>query len=327
MKCSANNSQVCGGSDRILVYPVSCSGAPVPRPPGRSPSPPPTASKFRYFGCNTDVSKALPYCDQSKPRQARVGSKPRWWRVALHWRVCAIFLYLTSWVQSPATSRKAWPRLKASSSHPAARVRSARRSDQSIATARAVILAWDAVDCVSSQVDDILGRLNLTEKIALGSPTHNPFCECHTTPIPSAGLPDYKWLTEVNSCVDTACAGAGRCPTTFVGPNNMAASFNRSSWWLKGDVISTDMRALNNAGSGTVGLTGYGPNINVVKDPRYGRNSELPGEDPVLTGEYAKNYVQGMQQWLPGPDGQKYLKMLASLKHYTAYSVETNRFD
>ena len=37
---------------------------------------------------------------------------------------------------------------------------------------------------------------------------------------------------------------------------------------------------------GLLGLSGYGPNINVVKDPRYGRNSELPGEDPVLTAQY-----------------------------------------
>ena len=77
---------------------------------------------------------------------------------------------------------------------------------------------------------------------------------------------------------------------------------------------------------GLLGLTGYGPNINVIKDPRYGRNSELPGEDPVLTGEYAVNYVKGMQQTKTGKGGKPVLKMLSSLKHYTAYSVETSRF-
>ena len=126
----------------------------------------------------------------------------------------------------------------------------------------------------------------------------------------------------------------------------MAASFNRSSWTAKGDVVSTDLRAFNNIGDamlgarknlrtglgeatdeyGLLGLTGYGPNINVVKDPRYGRNSELPGEDPVLTGEYAVNYVKGMQQTKTGKGGKPVLKMLSSLKHYTAYSVETSRF-
>ena len=63
---------------------------------------------------------------------------------------------------------------------------------------------------------------------------------------------------------------------------------------------------------------GYGPNINVVKDPRYGRNSELPGEDPVLTAQYAVHYVQGMQQLKVGKGGKPVLKMLSSLKHYTA---------
>lgn len=77
---------------------------------------------------------------------------------------------------------------------------------------------------------------------------------------------------------------------------------------------------------GLLGLTGYGPNINVIKDPRYGRNSELPGEDPVLTAEYAVNYVQGMQQIKVGKGGKPVMKMLSSLKHYTAYSVETSRF-
>ena len=46
----------------------------------------------------------------------------------------------------------------------------------------------------------------------------------------------------------------------------MAASFNRSSWFLKGDVVSTDLRVLNNRGNNDIGLTGFGPNINTVKD-------------------------------------------------------------
>ena len=49
-------------------------------------------------------------------------------------------------------------------------------------------------------------------------------------------------------------------------------------------------------------------------------------EDPVLTGEYAVNYVKGMQQTKTGKGGKPVLKMLSSLKHYTAYSVETSRF-
>jgi len=57
--------------------------------------------------------------------------------------------------------------------------------------------------------------------------------------------------------------------------------------------------------------------INIIRDPRSGRNSELPSEDPTLSGHYASEMVQGMQE---GED-QKYMKVHASLKHYTAYSV------
>lgn len=108
----------------------------------------------------------------------------------------------------------------------------------------------------AARVADMVERLTMDEKIALLSPTRRPYCACHTAPIARVGMPRYKWLTEVNSCVNTNCLGEGQCPTTFVGPTGMAASFNRTSWFLKGDVISTDMRAANNDQGSDVGLTG-----------------------------------------------------------------------
>lgn len=62
------------------------------------------------------------------------------------------------------------------------------------------------------------------------------------------------------------------------------------------------------------------------RDPRFGRVSELPSEDPILNGLYAAAVVRGMQQMQPSPLLGKYYKMLSSLKHYTAYTIETNRF-
>ena len=180
----------------------------------------------------------------------------------------------------------------------------------------------------AERVADIVPRLNVTEKIGLLSP-HDPpnYCRCVAQPVPRIGLPGWQWLTEVNS--DVINCLHGRCGTSFVGPAGIAASFNRSSWWAKGDVLSTEIRVHNNvADPGTpvtenkVALSAYGPNVNLVKDPRYGRNSELPGEDPYLSGEYAAAYVQGLQQ--PQPGGE--LKILAMLKHYTAYSKEVDRF-
>ena len=68
-------------------------------------------------------------------------------------------------------------------------------------------------------------------------------------------------------------------------------------------------------------MIGYGPNINILRDPRFGRSSELPGEDPYLSGQYAALKLTGMQE----KDEQGHPKMAAYLKHFTAYSRETNR--
>ena len=105
---------------------------------------------------------------------------------------------------------------------------------------------------------------------------YTPACSVtHVCGKPSIGLGEYSWLVEANSDVAASCYTANksdpwRCPTTFVGPMNMGASFNKTSWRLKGDVIGTEFRALNNLGwvrSGDqLGLTGWGPNINLARE-------------------------------------------------------------
>jgi len=100
-------------------------------------------------------------------------------------------------------------------------------------------------------------------------------------------------------------------------------------WLLAGYVLGTEQRALSNIGASRfhqdhknpVCLTAFGPNINIVRDPRFGRNSELASEDPFLSGTYAAQMVSGMQQ----RDEKGYKKTAAYLKHYTAYSTEANR--
>jgi beta-D-xylosidase 4 len=172
---------------------------------------------------------------------------------------------------------------------------------------------------------DLLGRLSINEKVNLLSGHTAPYCGATTKSVPSVGLPAWKWLTETNTMAAGCATASGmtRCSTVFVGPLGVAASFNRSAWWLKGDVVSTQVRAHNNIGDNGVGLTGYGPNINTVKDPRYGRNSELASESPFLSGQYAASFVRGMQQ-ISNVTG--HLKMISYLKHYTAYSKEAGRF-
>ena len=80
------------------------------------------------------------------------------------------------------------------------------------------------------------------------------------------------WLTETNTDVAARCYPTPwKCPTTFVGPLGMAASFNKSSWHLKGKVLGTEMRAFHNLGwhrgeiGDKIGLTGFGPNINIAR--------------------------------------------------------------
>ena len=65
----------------------------------------------------------------------------------------------------------------------------------------------------------------------------------------------------------------------------------------------------------------YGPNINQPRDPRNGRYSELPGEDPYHAGQYAAAMLRGMQE----EDANGHPKMIALVKHFVAYSQETGR--
>jgi beta-glucosidase-like glycosyl hydrolase len=81
-------------------------------------------------------------------------------------------------------------------------------------------------------------------------------------------------------------------------------------------VVSDEARAMYNGGK--AGLTYWSPNVNVFRDPRWGRGQETPGEDPVLAGKYAAAYVRGLQ----GDGAGNRLKVAACCKHYTAYDLD-----
>ena len=182
----------------------------------------------------------------------------------------------------------------------------------------------DASKSIDERVQSLIQSLNITEK---ASRMYSCRSNCDTCPcaIPRIDLPPYAYLVEVNTAVAAVCLNK-RCATVFSGPLGLAASFNRTVWSQKGQVISTELRAFSNHGGKRglgkhVGVMGFGPNINVVRDPRFGRNSELPGEDPYLNGEYATFFTLAMQQ----KDANGYPRMISYLKHFTAYSRETNR--
>eukprot|EP00048_Salpingoeca_helianthica_P016232 m.231184 g.231184 ORF g.231184 m.231184 type:complete len:915 (-) comp18276_c0_seq1:117-2861(-) len=106
------------------------------------------------------------------------------------------------------------------------------------------------------------------------------------------------------------------CPTSFPHALALGATFNRSLWRAVGSAITTEARALNN--QGIAGLFYWAPDINLFRDPRWGRGQEVPGEDPFLTGEYVMHYTRGFQE---GPDS-RYLKAVSTAKHYCDYDCE-----
>ncbi len=104
--------------------------------------------------------------------------------------------------------------------------------------------------------------------------------------------------------------------TSFPSPLSISNTWNRTLAFDMGDVTSTEARIKNSR----TDLSYWSPTINMARDPRWGRNEETMGEDPYLTGQLAAQFVDGMQG-----DDEKYLKVIATLKHYAANNNENNR--
>ncbi|KAI3410324.1 Fn3_like domain-containing protein [Psidium guajava] len=136
-----------------------------------------------------------------------------------------------------------------------------------------------------ARATDLVKRMNLDEKVRqLGNHAHG---------VQRLGLPKYEWWSEAlhgvsdvgfGTFFDHVVPGATSFPTVIL----TAASFNDSLWKSIGQAVSTEARAMHNLGR--TGLTFWSPNINVVRDPRWGRALETPGEDPFVVGTYAVNY-------------------------------------
>ncbi|KAL0806991.1 hypothetical protein Bca101_099483 [Brassica carinata] len=134
---------------------------------------------------------------------------------------------------------------------------------------------------------------------------------------------DYNWWSEALHGVSDVGGGSSFTglvtgATSFPQVILTAASFNVSLFQAIGKVVSTEARAMYNVGA--AGLTFWSPNVNIFRDPRWGRGQETPGEDPALVSKYAVAYVKGLQ----GTDGgdPNRLKVAACCKHYTAYDVD-----
>ncbi|CAH9113994.1 unnamed protein product [Cuscuta epithymum] len=165
-----------------------------------------------------------------------------------------------------------------------------------------------------TRVKDLLNRLTLSEKIS--------FLVTGAGNVSSLGIPIYQWWSEglhgVGSSRGVNFTSLIPGATSFPAPIVIAASFNLSLFQFIAEVISTEARAMHN--EGLAGLTYWTPNLNIFRDPRWGRGQETPGEDPLLTSKYGVAHVIGLQQ--SREDQPEKLKVAGCCKHYTAYDLD-----
>ncbi|HEY8388985.1 MAG TPA: glycoside hydrolase family 3 N-terminal domain-containing protein [Parasegetibacter sp.] len=161
---------------------------------------------------------------------------------------------------------------------------------------------------IEERTKDLLGRLTLEEKVSL--------LGYRSKAVERLGIPAYNWWNE-------ALHGVARAGLATVFPQaiGMAATFNDSLMYAVADVISTEARAKYNLSTAMdrrlqyLGLTFWSPNVNIFRDPRWGRGQETYGEDPFLTASMGLAFVKGLQG-----DDPRYLKAAAAAKHFAVHS-------
>lgn len=169
---------------------------------------------------------------------------------------------------------------------------------------------WNHRLPMEQRVNDVIKRLTLEEKVAQ---------MLNATPaIPRLGIPAYDWWNEV-------LHGVARTPyrvTSYPQAIAMAATWDTNSLKQMADYSAIEGRAVHNkaiqenkTNERYLGLTYWTPNINIFRDPRWGRGQETYGEDPFLTTYLGAAFVRGLQ----GND-PKYLKAAACAKHFAVHS-------
>ncbi len=165
-----------------------------------------------------------------------------------------------------------------------------------------------------TRATDLVAQMTLEEKISqlgAGAPA-----------IPRLNIQEYHWW---NECLH-GVARAG-IATVFPQAIGMAASFDTATMREVAHVISDEARAKHHEAQRNknykiyTGLTFWSPNVNIFRDPRWGRGHETYGEDPYLTGQMGMQFVKGLQ----GNDS-KYLKLVSTAKHFAVHNgPEPNR--
>jgi beta-glucosidase len=161
---------------------------------------------------------------------------------------------------------------------------------------------------LDERVDDLVSRMTLEEKVSQ--------MLYGAAAVERLGIPEYNWWNEALHGV----ARAGRA-TVFPQAIGLAATWDSDLMFRVAAVISDEARAKHHEsvrqGRRGIyeGLTFWSPNINIFRDPRWGRGMETFGEDPYLTGQLAVDFVRGMQG-----DDPRYLKTVATPKHFAVHS-------
>ena len=161
---------------------------------------------------------------------------------------------------------------------------------------------------VEERVSDLVSRMTLEEKISQ--------MRYDAPAIERLGIPEYNWW---NECLH-GVARAGLA-TVFPQAIGLAATWDRDMMFRLANAISDEARAKHHEfvrrGKRLIyqGLTFWSPNINIFRDPRWGRGQETYGEDPYLAGEMAVRFIKGLQG-----DDPRYLKTVATSKHYAVHS-------
>ena len=166
----------------------------------------------------------------------------------------------------------------------------------------------DSSQPIEARVDDLIRQMTLQEK---ASQLVN-----QARAIPRLQVPEYNWWSEALHGV----ANAGTA-TVFPEPIGLGATFDDTLIHQMAIVIGTEARAKHNqavrAGRRDImeGLDFWSPNINIFRDPRWGRGQETYGEDPFLTGRMGVAFVTGLQG-----DDPKYFRVISTPKHFAVHS-------
>jgi len=171
---------------------------------------------------------------------------------------------------------------------------------------------------VELRAKDLVSRMTLEEKVS--QMVHD------APPVERLGIPAYDWW---NECLH----GVGRAGIATVFPQaiGLAATWNADLMHRVATVISDEARAKHHRAlregqsNWYTGLTFWSPNINIFRDPRWGRGQETYGEDPYLTARLGVAFVKGLQG-----DDPRYLKLVATAKHYAVHSgpeADRHHFD